>query len=88
MAIMAVATTTASAQGFFGGGSGGGGSGSFYYPPSLPYRAINQSPTTGRTYTTEADHLTPKVQRNRKKHEVIAVHAAQAGQRRWPHCKI
>jgi hypothetical protein len=30
-------------------------------PRAGPYRAINQSPVTGRTYSTEADYPTPKV---------------------------
>jgi hypothetical protein len=30
------------------------------YPPSGPYRAINHSPITGRTYSKEADYPTLK----------------------------
>jgi len=50
----------------------GVGCSSFFGPVACPsrsgpYRAINISPTTGRTYSREADYLTPKAQRNRKK---------------------
>jgi hypothetical protein len=60
--VLVFAASTAQAQsnvgpsGFFGPGSGP------INPLASPgpYRAINQSPVTGRTYSVEADYLTPK----------------------------
>jgi hypothetical protein len=55
IAALLLATGAAHAQcGFFG--SDGGMGRCHGVTPTPPYRAINQSPTTGRTYSTEADY--------------------------------
>jgi hypothetical protein len=59
IAIVALACTASAAQAqtYFGGSDGGMGRSHGAMPRPGPYRAINISPTTGRTYTVEADYL-------------------------------
>jgi hypothetical protein len=68
--LLVVALRPAHAQGYFGGGDGGMGRYHGATSPSGPYRAINQDPTTGRTYAREADYLTPKQRADFRKQRV------------------
>jgi hypothetical protein len=63
IAALLLATGTAHAQSpaaFWGPGAAP----AQVYPPSGPWRPINVSPTTGRTYSKEADY---KLQRRNKR---------------------
>jgi hypothetical protein len=68
--IVLACATSASAQSSSGGGSYFGGRSQIdaakSYPSGGPYRAINISPTTRRTYSVEADYLPKHNVRKRK----------------------
>jgi hypothetical protein len=64
--FLATGPANAQANSFFGPPSGSCCN-QMNFGPVGSYRDINISPKTGRTYTREADYLTPKVQRRTKR---------------------
>jgi hypothetical protein len=58
--MLFLAVRPAPAQSSYFGGNDGGMGRYHGYVPQPGYRAINHDPATGRTYSREADYLTPK----------------------------